>query len=404
MHFDPRYDCRDILHEHRNWANRFAKPLKSQCAAHANDSDPDRRLRIGYLSPDFHQHPVARFLLPLLEHHDHAQFELFGYSDCHHPDALTARIQAAMDHWRETKSMDDAKIFQLVRDDRIDILLDLSAHMRGHRLLVFARRAAPVQATYLAYCSTTGVDAIAYRISDPHLDPPGDDEAVYVERTLRLPACYWCYEAPPEAPQVQPLPANVKGCVTFGCLNNFAKVSAPALDAFCNILRCIPDSRLILHVYPGSQRQRPIDALRAAAIDPSRVSFMPLAPLEQFLAMHHQIDIALDSFPYNGGTTSCDAMWMGVPLVTLRGRTAVGRAGCTLLHNIGLPELIARSEQEYVTLAVSLAQDRARLAQLRASLRDRMRASPLMDAPRFTRDFERIYREMWRERWRGSIV
>jgi predicted O-linked N-acetylglucosamine transferase (SPINDLY family) len=404
MHFDPRYDCREILREHRNWAARFAEPLKPACGSHANDRDPDRRIRIGYLSPDFHQHPVARFLLPLLKHHDHDQFEVFGYSDCRRPDVFTRRIHERMDHWRQTRPMDDAKIAQLVRDDQIDILIDLSAHMRDHRLLVFARRPAPVQATYLAYCSTTGLDAIAYRISDPHLDPPGEDESVYTEQTLRLPACYWCYESPPDAPQVGPPPADSKGCITFGCLNNFAKVSAPAIDAFCNILRLVPDSRLVLHVYPGSQRQRPINALRAAGIDPSRLRFMPLAPLDQFLAMHHQIDIALDSFPYNGGTTSCDAMWMGVPLITLRGRTAVGRAGCTLLHNIGLPELIAGSEQDYVKIAVSLAQDRQRLAQLRASLRERMRGSPLMDAPRFAQDFERIYRQMWLARCRGRSV
>jgi len=235
-------------------------------------------------------------------------------------------------------------------------------------------------------------------LSDPYLDPPGIDESVYSEKTVRLPRTYWCYHAALDAPAVGPPPSQSTGQITFGCLNNFCKVTRPTFEAWFEILRRVPNSRLILHADAGGHRDRARALIQAAGLDPARLEFSGFLPLEQYLKVYHRIDIALDPFPYTGGTTSCDALWMGVPLISLAGKTSVSRGGLSILSNIGLPDLVARDTEQYIRLATDLANDLPRLSALRSELRERMRRSPICDAPQFVRDVEAAYRDMW-ARW-----
>jgi predicted O-linked N-acetylglucosamine transferase (SPINDLY family) len=274
----------------------------------------------------------------------------------------------------------------MVRQDRIDVLVDLTMHMATNRILVFARKPAPVQVCWLAYPGTTGLSTIDYRLTDPHLDPPGPDDRHYAEQSIRLPDCFWCYDPLAGQPAVNPLPALAQGHVTFGSLNNFCKVNAAVLKLWA------PE---------GASRAYALEQLQREGIAKDRVTFVASQPRAQYLEIYHHIDVGLDSFPYNGHTTSLDSFWMGVPVVTLVGQTAVGRAGACQLRNLGLPEWIAATPEQFVTIAVAAAGDLARLGQLRATLRDRMGKSPLMDALRFARNIEAAYRGMW-QRWCAS--
>jgi predicted O-linked N-acetylglucosamine transferase (SPINDLY family) len=396
LHFHPAYDARMIYEEHRRWNHRHAEPLKKLIRPHTNNRDPDRQLRIGYVSPDFREHSVGRFILPLLAAQDSERFTVFCYSDARRSDALTANLRRHANQWRNTVGLTDERAARLIREDQIDILVDLTMHMADNRMLMFASKPAPVQVTYLAYCSTTGLDTFDYRFTDPLLDPPGSQDGFYSEKSVGLPDTYWCYAADERSPEVNSLPALASGEVTFGCLNNFSKVSPDVLDVWMQLLRSLPNSRLILHAHEGSHRQRVRDLLQHQGIDPRRLKFAGKVSLPEYFALHRQIDIGLDPFPYNGGTTTCDALWMGVPVVTLTGRTAVGRGGASVLRNVGLPELVAETPQQYVEIALALAADLPRVAELRRTLRARMQASPLMDAPRFAQNVEAAYREMWR--------
>lgn len=393
--FDPAYDARAICREHQRWNQQHAEPLRKLIQPHANDRDPNRRLRIGYVSPDLSGQPVGRFMLPLLAHHDHQCFEIFAYAQVPVPDAITAQLRAGTDGWRSLVGLTDSQVCDLVRRDRIDILVDLTLHMANHRLLVFAGKPAPVQATYLAYAGTSGLTTMDYRLSDPWLDPPGMDETIYSEQTIRLADTYWCYQPVVDLP-LQPPPALANGFVTFGCLNNFCKVNEPLLSLWAKMLMAVPQSQLLLHAREGSHRQRVLDYLQRQGIDPARVSFAGMGLPATYFQRYQAIDIALDTHPYGGGTTSCDALWMGVPLVTWIGPTAVGRGGLSILANLSLPELAAQSPEDYVQIAVGLASDWPRLQALHATLRQRMLSSVLMDAPRFARNMEAAYRQMWR--------
>jgi protein O-GlcNAc transferase len=395
LYFQPGWTGKKILEEHQLWARRHAAPFQSQIPPHRNDPDPQRRLRIGYVSPDFCIHPVGRFILPLLRAHDHARFEIFCYSSTVIPDDLTSRAKGYSDVWRDIRGLSDERATERVRDDRIDILIDLTMHMAGNRMLMFARRAAPVQATYLAYPGTTGLETMDYRISDIYLDPPASDESGYAERTVRLPVSYWCYEAPSPSPDVTPLPAASSGVITFASLNSFSKVSPLVVETWSKLLSAVQNSRLVLHAPTGSHRDRAHRRFAEHGIDAGRLSFVQRVPLFDYLSSYQSIDIALDPFPYVGGTTSCDALWMGVPVVTLAGELATGRGGVSILNNIGHAELIAKTPQEYIQIASRLAGDLDRLTQLRRTLREQLQASPLMDARRFGADMENAYRQLW---------
>lgn len=396
LHYHSGYTPAALSEEHRQWARRHAAPLASSIIPARNRRDPERRLKIGYVSPDFREHAVARFLLPLLANHDRNRFEIHAYSNVAKPDAVTERFKAQVDGWRDIMWLDDAAAADLIRRDEIDILIDLAAHTGGDRLLVFARKPAPVQVTYLAYCSTTGLDTIDYRLTDPYLDPPGTDLSHYTEKTVRLPETYWCYSPPDAATALEPPAPRTDRGVTFGCLNNFCKVSDAVLRTWGRLLHQVPESELVLHARSGSHRKRVRDRLSSVGIKNKRIRFVGKVPFADYIAAYREIDIGLDPFPFTGGTTTCDALWMGLPVVSLRGQTAVSRGGFSLLSNIGLPELVAQTEDEYVRIAATLARDRPRLARLRRELRPRMLASPLMDTPRFTRNLETAFRTMWR--------
>ena len=368
------------------------------------DRDPDRRLRIGYVSPNFREHVVGFNLLPLFRNHDRKQFDIFCYSDVVNGDVVTAEFRSLSDTWRDVFALADEALARQVREDRIDILVDLTLHMAGHRLPVFARKPAPVQATFAGYPGSTGLEAVDYRLTDPHLDPDGHDKTSYAETSIRLPHSFWCYE-PREGRDIPvcPLPATTSGHVTFGCLNNFCKISEPCLLLWARVMRTTPGSRLILLTRKGRHRSRALDVLASEAITADRIEFLEPLPRAGYLRAYHRIDIGLDSFPYNGHTTSLDSLWMGVPVVTLRGGTVVGRAGVSQLMNLGLPELIASDPEAYVRIASGLAGDVARLATLRAELRSRMESSPLMDAPGFAKGIEAAYRTMWQAAIRGKM-
>ena len=399
LHGHPAYHAADLLAEHRRWNQMHAEPLRANRRAHHNDSDPDRPLRIGYVSPDFRRHPVGFFLLPLFSELDGDQCEVFCYSDVTAPDEVTEELRAHASVWRDIAGLSDERVAARVRDDRIDVLVDLTMHSADSRLLVFARKPAPVQVTYLAYCSTTGLETMDYRITDPCLDPPGQGTAHYSEQSIWLRETYWCYR--PVVPiEVREAPALTIGTPTFGCLNDFAKVGPPTLAIWCRLLEAVPASRLLLHAPEASPRQRVRDFLSREGIDPERVSFVGRVPLADYLEIHHRIDIALDPFPFGGGRTTCDALWMGVPVVSLLGTTGVGRGGASILSNVGMPELLASSPEEYVRIAADLARDTLRLNELRLGLRQRMKRSPLMDERRFARSMESAFREMWRK---GSL-
>jgi predicted O-linked N-acetylglucosamine transferase (SPINDLY family) len=391
MHFHPDFSPRQIFQAHARWNDKLAKPLIGSMGPHENDRDPDRPLCVGYVSPDFRRHPVGLFLAPLLTHHNRREFEVHCFSDVRVPDELTRRLRSAASVWHETAGLTDEDLAALVRQQRIDILVDLTMHMEGNRLLAFARRPAPVQVTYLAYCGTTGLDAVDYRLTDPHFDPPHSDPSVYSEKSIHLNS-YWCYEGPPANYRVGPLPAESTGHITFGCLNNFSKVTSPALAAWRRILHAVPNSRLVMHAGDGAHRD---DAAKALAA-PGRIDFVSRLGVDDYFAQWNRVDIALDPFPYPGGTTSCDALWMGVPVVSLAGQTAVSRAGRSILTTLGHPELVAGAVDQYVDIATALAKDVPRLKSLHQSLRRQMESSPLMRPAAFARDVESAYRRIWR--------
>jgi predicted O-linked N-acetylglucosamine transferase (SPINDLY family) len=367
--------------------------------------DPARRLRIGYVSPDLRAHAVGQLLWPLLEHHDRRQFEVVAYSDVRVGDALTAAIKARTDLWRDIAGLTDAQVAERVRADRIDILVDLALHTAGNRMLVFARKPAPVQVTMLGLPATTGLETIDYRLTDPYLDPPALSDADYTERSIRLPHCFWVFQ-PPDAADTYPVtppPALSNGLVTFGCLNQFAKVTRPALELWVKILQALPRSRLVLQSPPGSHLAPVRELFAQGGIAGERLAFVARATRREYHQRLGALDLALDPFPYNGHTSTLDALWMGVPVVTLAGRTAVGRGGVSILSNIGMTGMISHNSDQYVEIALGLAGNLGRLADHRAGLRQRLLASPLADVQGYTADVEAAFRGMWRT-WCGPMT
>ncbi len=397
LNFDPRYDAAALLAEHRAWAARHAEPLTAVAAPHANDPNPDRKLRVGYVSAHFRHHAVAFFSEPMIAAHDPEQVEVFCYADLRKADETTERFRARADQWRDVTRLQHEQVAQQIREDRIDILVDLAGHIGGNRLLVFARKPAPVQVTYLGYQNTTGMSAMDYRLTDAHADPPGMTDAYYTEKLVRLPSPFFCYAPPEPSPAVAPLPALAAGRITFASLNNIYKLTPDAFRVWARILARVPDSRLVVLAYsPGMFERRVREWMAAEGIDPARIEVVGKRPRYEYLQMHEHLDIALDTFPFNGHTTVCDALWMGVPSVMLEGESYASRFGGSTLLGMGLDEWIAHSIDEYVDIAVARLQDRDRLAELRSTLRGRLEQSPLVDAGRFTRNLEQAYRHMWR--------
>jgi protein O-GlcNAc transferase len=395
VQFHPAYDGKRILAENILWEDRHARRFYAGQKPHDNDPSPQRRLRVGYVSPDFHNHCQVFFTIPLFSNHDRKNYEIYCYADLSAEDEFTEQLKIHADVWRSTAGDSDERIAEKIRADKIDVLVDLTMHMAHGRLRVFAQKPAPVQITWLAYPGTTGVRAIDYRLTDPYLDPVGRHDDFYIEETIRLPETFWCYSSLASKPAVNELPALKNGYVTFGCLNNFCKINDALLKMWGDAMRAVPNSRLLLLANEGPSRQRAIDAM---GISPDRVEFVGYQSRRDYLATYLRIDLGLDTFPYNGHTSSLDSLWMGVPVITLAGETAVSRAGLSQTSNLGLADLVAFAPAEFVKLAAKWAGDLPKLAALRAGLRERMRISPLMDAKRFAGNMENAYRELWR-RW-----
>jgi predicted O-linked N-acetylglucosamine transferase (SPINDLY family) len=402
LHFDPAQDSTSILRQHQSWNQRHALPLAPLQRPHENDRNQSRRLRIGYVSPYFRTHCLALYMIPLFGQCDREQFEIYFYSDMRKPDGVTQRLRPMPHVWRPIAGLPDAAVAQMIRADQIDILVDLTMHMAGGRPKLMALKPAPVQVAWFAYPCTTGISAIDYRLTDPHLDPPGAHDDWYSEKSLRLPDSFWCYDAfgmesDPAAKLPDPLPPPAKrnGFITFGCLNNFCKINAPILDLWARVMQEVNGSRLRLLAPRGQARDRTWKRFAANGISPDRIEFVDFQPRKSYLAEFTKIDLCLDTLPYNGHTTSLDSFWMGVPVVTRVGETVVGRAGVSQLANLGLPELAGADDESFVKIAVELANDLPRLAELHGGLRDRMLASPLCDASKFARGIEATYRQMW---------
>jgi protein O-GlcNAc transferase len=390
-----------IYAESRRWWDRHGAPHLTAQRRYDNERDPERRLRIGYVSPDFRRHSVSHFLEPLLAAHDRAAVEVFAYAELRSPDAVTGRLRALTDHWRPTIGLTDDVVAAQVRQDGIDILVDLAGHTSGNRLPVFARAPAPVQVTWLGYPNTTGLDTIGYRLVDAITDPDGA-ETWTTERLIRLDGCFLCYAPPADAPAPVPPPGSRNAAVTFGSFNNVAKLTAATLQCWAELLGRVPGSRLLLKGYAfddAEARSRLLRDFERRAIAAERVELQgPISNPVEHLRAYERIDIALDPFPYNGTTTTCEALWMGVPVVALRGSRHAARVGASLLHHVGLESLVARDVAQYIEVAAALAADRTRLQELRGSLRSTMAASRLCAASSFARGIEAAYRQMWR-RW-----
>jgi protein O-GlcNAc transferase len=397
LNFSDEISSEDLFARHQAFGAEIEAAVAPLVARFANRPDPDRRLRIGYVSGDFHYHPVSMFLIPLLERHDRSAHEIYCYSISDASDAVTRQIVERSDVWRSVHSMPRVDIARSIHDDAVDVLVDLAGHSSIPSFNIFARRPAPVQAAWLGYLCTTGLKRIGYRISDAYSDPPGGSDRLHTETVVRLPRVQWCYR--PFA-SVEPAPAPPcigNGFVTFGSFNYAAKLSRPVRRLWAQILQRVPRSRLLaLGIPEGPARETVLRDLAEDGVEADRVSFEPRMSLENYLARIGGVDIALDSMPYSGGTTTCDCLWMGVPVVTLPGSRSVSRSAGSILSAVGLTDWIAAGPEDYVRRAADAAADPRALTELRGTLRARMRASALMDETGFARDMEAAYRGMWR--------
>ena len=398
LNYLPDHSPRMVFDEHRDWRKAHAGWITPQ-SSWTNKPDPQRRLNIGYVSPDLHEHSVARFLEPVLAQHDHDRFAIYCYSDVAHPDTVTVRLRELCDHWRDISGLPDEQVSARVAGDKIDILVDLAGHTAHNRLLTFARKPAPLQLTWLGYPNTTGLPEIDFRLTDAKTDPPGDQESLYTETLVRLPHSFLCYGPPHSAPDPGLPPCRTTGHITFGSFNNLAKTTPEVVRSWSRVLSSAPGSRLLLKSRASNDpatQQRLLNLFTAAGISRDRIGFLDPEPSHfEHLAAYHQVDIALDTYPYHGTTTTCEALWMGVPVITRAGAVHAARVGVSLLTQVGLDSLVATGEEEYVRTAVRLAGDRERLASLHHTLRETMRRSSLCDAAGFTADLEQAYRKMW---------
>jgi tetratricopeptide (TPR) repeat protein len=397
---NPETSPAALLAEHRSVAAAFADPLPQGSFPGVQFADPERRLRVGYVSGDFRTHAVAYFIDPLLAARDRRGFEVFCYQTLSEADERTARFRSLADHWHDVSGLGDEALAALVRSHEIDVLVDLAGLTTGNRMLALARRPAPVQVSYLGYLATTGVRAIDYRITDALADPPGAADGWYTEALVRLPRSFWCFAPPAEMPE--PLERGTgrtteEPPLVFGSFNRLAKVRPEVLRLWGRILAQVPGSELwVLDVRGDESRARVIAEVTAAGVAPDRVKTWTRLPAAEYWDRVRRADIALDTFPYNGGATTCECLWLGVPVVTKAGAMGFARSAASILGNAGLAELVAGSEDEYVAIAARLAADRPRLRALQRGLRERLRASPLLDAPGFMRELEQAYRDLWR--------
>lgn len=396
MHYSPQYSSHDFFERSRKWERLYGRTPQ---VGHSNTPDCNRKLKVGYVSSDFRTHSVSYFFKPLIARHLRSEFEIICYSDVTKPDATTELLASQADLWRDVAGRSHEDVRDLVIHDKVDILVDLAGHT-GKRLALFSLKPAPVQITWLGYPDTTGLSTIDYRLTDGIADPDGVDR-FHSEKLVRLPQGFLCYEAPTDAPDVGPAPALAAEGVTFGSFNNLNKITPEIIRIWCSLLLRVPKSRLIMkgrHFADAGIRRRYIEMFAAGGILLHRIDLRPWEDTTAaHLAVYNEIDIALDSFPYNGTTTTCEALWMGVPVVTLSGDRHAARVGESLLSCLGMPELVAKTSGEYIDIAGNLAMDIPRLVRIRETLRSEMENSSICDAKAFTGNIEEAYRRMWRE-------
>ncbi len=393
-----------LFEQHREWWTRFGSD-DATGANHRNGRDPQRRLKIGYVSPDLRTHSVAFFIEPVLARHSRDEIEVYCYSNAR-ADATTERLRAHAARWHDTSGWPTQKLYQQVVEDGIDILVDLAGHSGGNSLPLFARKPAPIQVTYLGYPNTTGLATMDYRLTDGWADPPGQTEHLHTEQLLRLDGGFLCYQ-PPEAP-IPPDRADTQaaGEVSFGCFNTARKLSPRTVALWARILKQLPTARLLLKSHQlksPEYRARVLQQFAEQGVASQQLDLLDYAStIHDHLAHYRRIDVALDTFPYTGTTTTCEALWMGVPVISLAGPTHVSRVGVSILNSVGLSELAVESEDAYVAKALELADDRALLARQRHELRRRVTESTLTDSAAFARKLEAAYRRMWQDWCAGN--
>jgi protein O-GlcNAc transferase len=394
--YDPTQNDQEVADDHRLWGKTYATPLMPAQPVFDNDRISDRPLRIGYVDGHFWDHAVALFSLPMIQAHNRSQFELFFYSCGTERDWATEVFRGMATGWHDIKSLSDEAAADLVRQDKIDILVDLAGHIGGNRLLMFARKPAPVQVTYLGYQATTGMETMDYRLTDAIADPAGLTDTYYTEQLERLAPSFFVYRPSDYAPPVAPPPFENNGHITFGCLNNPGKCGETVVAVWAELLRAVPDARLLM-LGPSAQDADPrVERLfEAQGISADRIRFVGHRPRPVYLQQYDRIDIGLDPFPFSGHTTTCDALWQGVQVVSLAGKTYAGRMSASTLTQARLPHLVADSPRSYVQIATRLARDRQALSTMRRNLRDHLRNAPILNAVSFTRSLERSYRGMW---------
>ena len=398
LHQMPQLDRQALLDEHKRWA-RIHAPANQARTNHRNEPEPDRRIRIGYISPDFRRNSVAYFFEPILDGHDRCDVEVYGYGNVEFPDEITERLIEKFDCYRDIRNLDDQAAAELIERDRIDILVDLAGHVADNCLLVMARKPAPIQLTYLGYPDTTGLAAIDYRLTDVLADPPDSGaQRFYTEELAFLPDGFLCYRPPDFAPVLSPLPAADADLLTFGSFNNGCKMNPPLVKIWADLLRANPNSRLLLKLKAGDDqliRDSYLARFKKEGLNCDRVDIIGWKNPEGHLKAYEQVDIALDTYPYNGTTTTCEALWMGVPVISLVGECHASRVGLSILTRLGLEFFAASTPHEYVAKATALATNLPALARIRRTMRARIASSGLCYARGFARQIEAAYRRMW---------
>ncbi len=386
----------ELFAHHRQYG--VSLESRTPVSAHEIHTSPEQKIRVGYLSPDFRQHSVAYFLKALFANHNHGRFHIACFSDVTSPDDMTHELKSVVAEWHDVTGLSDGEVFQLIRDRGIDILVDLAGHTAHNRLPVFAMQAAPVQASYLGYPNTTGLSAIQYRFTDAHADPPGAADAHFTETLIRLPGCFLSYTPSASCPAVGELPADNNGTITYGSFNVLAKISDACIDAWSAILKQTPDARLLLKsagLQDRVTRDYINDRFVARGVSADRIELIArTADFRSHMSLYNRVDISLDTFPYNGTTTTCESLWMGVPVISLAGARHASRVGSSLLHQAGLDELVARTTSDYVSKATQHAGNIDRLRALRSRLRARIAASPLCDGVSLAAAIEDAFEKM----------
>lgn len=382
---------------HSEWDKQHGVPLQAEWQGHDNIPDAEKQLRIGFISPDLGRHPVGYFISNLLKYKK-SSIKFICYSN-RAPDDLTEYLMKLSDQWHDVRGISDATLTERIRSDQIDILIDLSGHTAGNKLLVFARKPAPIQVSWAGYMGTTGLSAIDYLIADHHHAPKGVDQ-YYSEKLIRLPNGYVSYEAPNYSPVVSTSPFEKNSFITFGCFNNPAKINERVLKIWNDILQAVPNSRLILkyrHMDAKGNRDRIFRQICTQGVTESRLTLEGYSQHIELFSRYNDIDVALDTFPYSGGLTTCEALWMGVPVITLPDETFASRHTLSHLTNLGLPDMVAQNSCDYIDIAVKLASDVNRLKKIRYGLRVKMSQSPLCDGETFAADFNYAMRQIWKE-------